>query len=195
MADGRRQRELPYIKRQQLIWLAGLSEGEACFAAQKNNGCPVYTLAMTDKDVVEHVAKLIDASCRMYKPKKAHWSNYYVTRISGFKASQLFELLKPYMFERRKQKIEEILDSWKPKHRKLSSNEVDKIEALFSNEYTRIEITEILGVPYSAVQKVLQGRKADQWQEERMHDIEMSDVDTHLIWPTTTTTQADGNAT
>ena len=102
-----------------VAWLAGIIEGEGCIRTYVDkrwkNPRPqlrVY-LGMTDKDVIEGVVKMISYKNKIYeqlKPKdKKHWSQCYKIEIHGYLAQEIIELFYPYMFSRRKQKINEVL--------------------------------------------------------------------------------------
>lgn len=93
--------------RDDVMWLAGLLEGEGSFDAHRGK-YPRIRLAMTDRDVVGRAASLMDARIRLSlhrAPNKPTWH----TEISGPRATEIMRLILPHMGARRSQKIAEIL--------------------------------------------------------------------------------------
>lgn len=92
---------------QDLVWLAGLLEGEGTFDLHRGR-YPRVRLAMTDRDVVERAASLMGASCRVtlrVAPYQALWN----ANVHGEKAATLMRCLLPYMGSRRSGRIAQIL--------------------------------------------------------------------------------------
>lgn len=98
-------------------WLAGLLEGEGSFCSANNgkrsrgidNGCRV-SVAMTDKDVMEKIAKLIDARVTSYQPTRPPEAKLaYRIQVCGNKAVSIMEAILPFMGERRAERINQLL--------------------------------------------------------------------------------------
>lgn len=104
-------------------WVAGLLEGEGCFAMhiQKQHG-PIYRapriqMSSTDEDVllrlqeVTGIGRVMRRSPDRNQPetRKTVWA-WQVTRKGG--AVELMELIAPLMGKRRREKIQEVLDSF-----------------------------------------------------------------------------------
>lgn len=90
-----------------LIWLAGLLEGEGTFDMHKNK-YPRIRVGMTDRDVVGRVATLLGTSIRMTISKVGYKSSYHA-ELSGQRAADMMWRLLPHMGARRSSKIGEIL--------------------------------------------------------------------------------------
>lgn len=93
--------------RDDLLWLAGLLEGEGSFDAHRGK-YPRIRLAMTDRDIVGRAASLMDATIRLSlhpAPNKATWH----TEISGKRAALIMAEILPHMGARRSGKIAEVL--------------------------------------------------------------------------------------
>lgn len=105
-------------------WLIGMLEGEGCFTDYFNSTtghfCVQLLFASTDKDVVDRISKLIPVGRvgkRVYNKKSRYVSvngtpyktQYWwsVSDRSDFRS--ICVLIKDYMSERRKEKIESIL--------------------------------------------------------------------------------------
>lgn len=90
-----------------LIWLAGLLEGEGTFDAHSGK-YPRIRVAMTDRDVVGRAASLFGTQVRLTlnrAPSKATWA----ARVQGAPAAEIMRLILPHMGTRRSAKIAEIL--------------------------------------------------------------------------------------
>lgn len=93
--------------REDIVWLAGLLEGEGCFDLQRNR-YPRVRLAMVDRDVVGRAATLFGSSIRLtLKPKPA--SPIFHAEVQGPRAAEIMRAILPYMGARRSAKIAEIL--------------------------------------------------------------------------------------
>lgn len=99
-----------------IAWIAGLFEGEACFDCHTNPSGKKYPrirIEMNDRDVIERVKSLIPKSGEVCsrEGKKAQHSKTYTLRIcSRESVEETLNLIYPYMGERRKKRIEELLD-------------------------------------------------------------------------------------
>jgi len=93
----------------ELYWLAGLLEGEGSFVKgpPSNPRCPIVQLQMTDKDVIEHAARLF-ARCttpwdrRSARPRR----RTYTTKIRGVAAVMVMRTLYQVMGSRRQRQID-----------------------------------------------------------------------------------------
>lgn len=93
--------------RDDLLWLAGLLEGEGSFDAHKGRYARVR-LGMTDRDIVTRAATVMGSRVRLALhalPDKASWH----TEITGTTAVEIMREILPYMGARRSQKIAEVL--------------------------------------------------------------------------------------
>jgi len=100
-----------------IYWLAGLYEGEGSFGL--NNGrrawraCPTVQLAMTDKDVVDKVAVLLNNNLLGPYNNGVGGKDYYRVQLMGSKAIGFMMTILALMGERRQQKIKETIQYWK----------------------------------------------------------------------------------
>ena len=93
--------------RDDVIWLAGLLEGEGCFDLQRGR-YPRVRLAMTDRDIVGRAATLFGSSIRLtLKPKPA--TPTWHAEIQGRRAANIMRAVLPFMGARRSARIAEIL--------------------------------------------------------------------------------------
>jgi len=93
--------------RDDLLWLAGLLEGEGAFDAHRGKYARIR-LAMTDRDIVGRAASLMDSTIRLSlhpAPNKPTWH----TEISGARAEGIMREVLPHMGARRSAKIAEVL--------------------------------------------------------------------------------------
>jgi len=90
-----------------IIWLAGLLEGEGAFDVSKG-AYPRVRLAMTDRDTVERAAALMGCKVRLSyhgKPASPTWH----AEVTGSRASVIMQAILPHMGARRSQQIAKAL--------------------------------------------------------------------------------------
>jgi hypothetical protein len=103
------------MHRDDLLWLAGLLEGEGCFdlynyrSSTSRSPYARVRLSMTDEDVVQRVADLWDKNVRSYPPRGTGTKMVYTTALMGADAADLLRKLRPFMGERRTERIDAIL--------------------------------------------------------------------------------------
>ncbi|MDG4792717.1 hypothetical protein [Micromonospora sp. WMMD1082] len=93
--------------REDVIWLAGLLEGEGAFDLQRGT-YPRVRVAMVDRDVIGRAATLFGVSVRLAlkgRPHKAMWH----AEVQGPKAEAIMRAVLPHMGARRSAKIAEVL--------------------------------------------------------------------------------------
>ncbi len=93
----------------EIHWLAGLLEGEGCFAF---SGTPVVSLFMTDGDTVKRAADLL--GCIAYGPMDRGVGRKPGYRCQRYGSNAIAWMLTVYslMGERRKKRICEIIKKW-----------------------------------------------------------------------------------
>ena len=90
-------------------WLAGWLEGEGSITWD-SKGVPKVCVEATDKDVVEKGGRLMGAGAIQFsKRKQPHHKDTWVVRVRGKKAILLMLDLYPYMGERRRARIQEVI--------------------------------------------------------------------------------------
>lgn len=121
--------------RDDIIWLSALLEGEGYFVFGDN--CPIVGVNMTDKDVIEKVAKLFKSNIYVRQPPPPSKKLTYTTRACGEKAIGIMFSIYSQMGERRKSKIKEIITKWKniiPKHKKTHLRQRELIREEYNSE-------------------------------------------------------------
>lgn len=104
-----------------IIWLAGLLEGEGCFGL--SGDVARVTVAMTDRDVIDRVALLFGSNVRVSQPKHIRKDGtlakvVYTTAVYGCRGAAWMMTLYSLMGDRRQKTIETSLLSWKAKKAK-----------------------------------------------------------------------------
>jgi hypothetical protein len=89
-----------------LVWLAGLLEGEGTFDLHRGK-YPRIRVGMTDRDVVGRAATLMGSRIRM-TISKVHKTTFHA-EVSGDRAADIMRALLPHMGARRSSKIGDIL--------------------------------------------------------------------------------------
>lgn len=95
------------MSRDDLLWLAGLLEGEGTFDLHRGK-YPRVRVGMSDRDVVGRAATLLGARVRLSlkpAPNSAMWH----AEISGTKAVAIMREILPHMGSRRSGKIATVL--------------------------------------------------------------------------------------
>lgn len=107
-----------------IVWLAGLLEGEGCFTPDTNCGkykrrSPRVKLKMTDRDVVERAAALMDVECRPVKDpshlalvRTGKAKQAFSASATGDRGRAVMRAVLQYMGKRRTEKILESLEDW-----------------------------------------------------------------------------------
>lgn len=98
-------------QREEIIWLAGLLEGEGTFVkAHSGKNSIRARLAMTDKDVIETAARVFPPSGPIsIRKMEPPYKEAYTISWSGKRAAVLSSTVLPYMHSRRTEKINQLL--------------------------------------------------------------------------------------
>jgi hypothetical protein len=116
-----RLRPIPAISDVDLHWLAGLLEGEGTFLAGPPSSprCPAIQFWMTDRDVVERAAAMLDSGVMVVAPRRAHWKVAYAVRLRGPRAVVWMRRLRKLMGTRRRAQIDRAIASYAPDPRRV----------------------------------------------------------------------------
>ncbi len=98
------------MDRDDLMWFAGLCEGEAWFGVSQS-GRARLSIEATDRDVVGRAAMLMRGSVRARLQRTDQARPTYICEVSGGKAVRMMKELLPHMGARRSSRILEILHS------------------------------------------------------------------------------------
>ena len=152
------------MKKHELIWLAGLLEGEGTF---RFSGTVVIVVEMTDLDIVQRVAKLF-GNTSINSRQRYHWKRLYVTAVCGKSAAKIAELVLPIMGKRRSVRIKHILKlaSERPgqsvgiryPHSKLTPRKVRTIRSLRQSGMSTRAIAKRFEVTHGAINHIIAGR-------------------------------------
>ena len=161
------------MEERNLCWLAGLLEGEGCFALRRHSnrpraiGSPSIQLQMTDRDVVERAAFLLDRPVHQ-RVKADGRKTVYIVELCGRAAIPMMEMLLPYMGKRRADKIREIIAADKSRpgvpsgelqgRAKLTNAQADEIRTVYAKDpktWTQNVLAEKYGVKQSTIWSVV----------------------------------------
>ncbi len=142
----------------EFYWLAGLLEGEAAFVSgsPSSPNIPKIVVHMTDRDIVERVAKIFGTKVQSRRVRNPRWKPQYCTTLTGFEAVELMSLLQPQMGERRSFRIDKILKSYIPR-RLLTTELIVKVFELSKQGLIQRRIAEQVGLKRSLVSMILIG--------------------------------------
>lgn len=102
-----------------VYWLAGLLEGEGCFACYRYNGdtpYPTIKLAMCDEDVVRRAFAIMKPTAKLryvLKPAPKSVKPQWIMNVYGRRAIAWMMVLYPLLGVRRREKIRECIKTWK----------------------------------------------------------------------------------
>lgn len=122
----------PNVEELQFHWLVGVLEGEGTFlrGAPSNPGTPILRVSMTDRDVVEHVAKLFDRAVVRLRRRKPHHKLPYATTIKGAPAAEVMQAVRPLLSKTRELQIELAISSWQRRRAPRRSRAADSPSTL-----------------------------------------------------------------
>ena len=154
------------MKSADAIWLAGLLEGEGCFGRKAHT--PTIQLNMTDRDVVERAASIMDVA--LYGPysKGDGHKDQWVACAAGRKAITVMMAIRSQMGQRRGQKIDETLEWARNRSGKkrgeahyasrLSHQIVLLVRCLWRRGVTTAALARITGVTSAAIRNCVHRR-------------------------------------
>ena len=111
------------FKREDIIWLAGLLEGEGSFqiAKQPNGNTTRHeiSISMTDKDIIKRASKIMGGNITQYDPN-THPSNksrkcQLIYRVRNGRKLEVYAILSAiysFMGLRRKNQIEKLMEDF-----------------------------------------------------------------------------------
>jgi hypothetical protein len=95
----------------EIAYIAGLLEGEGTFLRKGN--CPIIQVGMTDDDVIEKAAKIINIGNRkihIEEDKRPNYKTKYIICLAGRDAMRWMKLIRPHMCSRRGEEIDNIIE-------------------------------------------------------------------------------------
>jgi LAGLIDADG DNA endonuclease family protein len=96
-------------------WLAGLLDAEGCFYTRRGSDRPglrpVISVKMADRDLIERAAALVGTKYIQVRPPDTPrgTKTQYAISVFGQRAIDIMEAIYPWLGERRRARIEEIL--------------------------------------------------------------------------------------
>jgi hypothetical protein len=156
-----RTRPIPAISELDLHWLAGLLEGEGTFLAGPPSAprSPAVQFWMTDRDVVERAAAMLDSAVMVVAPRRAHWKTTYAVRLSGSRAVVWMLRLRSLMGTRRREQIDRAIASYAPDPRRVldDARAADALKRLAEGESVR-QVAERFGTSIWSIYDLRLGR-------------------------------------
>jgi hypothetical protein len=150
-------------------WVAGLLEGEGSFIAGSPSepNRPRISVAMTDEDVIERLAAVLNVQYKALASRNEHHKNVYRVIIRGAQAVELMKRLHPLLGERRKQQIDRVVDNFRdvPHNRgtnhhsaKISEGQAREIKQRLFDGDSIAFVAERFSVSLSLVREIKSGR-------------------------------------
>lgn len=101
--------ELPMVTLVDAVWLAGVLEGDGTFCISDGN--PRLLLQMTDRDTVEHAARILASAVWQHPPTVAG-KPVFACGAAGLRGVEWMRILMPYMSLRRQEQIRASVVDW-----------------------------------------------------------------------------------
>ena len=107
------------LKREDIIWAAGLFEGEGSISITTIASGKMYPrikIKMTDEDTIKKFASIFGLTHRSVqkdKSWKSHYKDAWYADSSGKRAVAILYMIFPWLGERRKCRVEEVLSLWR----------------------------------------------------------------------------------
>jgi hypothetical protein len=110
------------LTEQNWAWIAGLIEGEGCISI--TNSYPVLQIQMTDKDVMEKLALLLEVNLSdpIIRKKGNSKPTYQIALRKTEKLKIISDKIYDHMGQRRKKSIENWREYWHKKYYKVLHN-------------------------------------------------------------------------
>jgi hypothetical protein len=102
------------VKIKDIAWLAGMLEGEGWFGTYGNGAVPSIHVGMVDEDIIRRLAETFGRNCSAHKrsAKNIKHKDAWYTYVHGADAAAIMMTIYPFMGERRRSKIHDILTKW-----------------------------------------------------------------------------------
>lgn len=142
----------------ELFWLAGLLEAEGTFLRPppSNPNCPIVSCRMTDRDVVERVAKLFGT--KVLAIDKGRYRTEYAATLKGSRAVAFMADIKPLMGSRRQRAIDLAVRCYAPPRRKLNFSDAEEIRRRSKDGESVASLAISYGVARQTIYPILQSR-------------------------------------
>jgi hypothetical protein len=125
-------------KREQLIFLAGIFEGEGWFGANKTPKTPVAVLEvqMSDEDVIKRFQRYHNLNSNIWfkKREKKHYKDCWRFYLKGYRALHFMEAMLPYLGKRRQKQYYDVVKiigdgpkNWSPPVSEQAKNQTSDV--------------------------------------------------------------------
>src|SRR5262245_21513663 len=111
-----------------IMWLAGLLEGEGTFSVTRGERSPRYTvqLCMTDEDVVARAAAMLGTHHIKQRNMTTAGKPIFRTAIFGPYALWWMLQLRPHMGERRTRQIDDAVNLWRSRGCRITRSKFER---------------------------------------------------------------------
>jgi hypothetical protein len=135
-----------------IAWAAGVFEGEGCISTAsrqlvrgKTRSYPRITVAMTDRDVVERVQKILDVGSIHSSPRGKNKTMWYLNISNAGDVTYVLRLFFPYLGDRRREKALWALRVCKENFQRTKEN--TNTAKLNADKAREIRLKLVAGVP------------------------------------------------
>jgi hypothetical protein len=149
-------------KKEKIARAAGILEGEGSFLTKSNGHRPLVQCHMTDHDVVLGLQELWGGQIYHYKGRKQGYKDSWQWYVGGEDAVRVMNDIKPFMYSRRTEKINKVIEIWENQKNKIKS--IKENGDLAAKEYLETDLSlrkvaKKYGVTYETVRRHLKNIK------------------------------------
>jgi hypothetical protein len=152
----RGHRTVSDLSHDNLLWLAGLLEGEGAFlkGAPSSPRRPQISVEMTDEDVVAHVAAVLGVTYFSVAPRRQPWKPSYRLAIRGAPAVRVMQAIRPFMGARRQLQIDKAVGCAAPVFHRITVEKQGQIVSLLNTGQSHRQIAKLVSVSSTTVDRI-----------------------------------------
>jgi hypothetical protein len=143
-------------KREKIIRSSGILEGEGTFITKTNGHRPIVACQMTDQDVIFDLQKLWGGRVYYSKARQKGYKDVWRWQVGGDEAVELMKQIRPFMYSRRKEKIDQVIKVWenqKKKLNKIKENGDKAAKEYLSTDLSLRQVAKKYGIGYETVRR------------------------------------------
>ena len=145
-------------KKEMIARAAGILEGEGSFITKSNGYRPIVSCHMTDKDVIIGLQELWGGQVYYSKARKEGYKDTWKWQIGGDEAVKVMNEIKPFMYSRRTEKINQVLKIWEDQKNKLlqiKNNGKKAAKEYIKTNLSLRQVAKKYGISYETVRRHL----------------------------------------
>ena len=146
-------------RKEKVARAAGILEGEGSFLTKSGGHRPIISCHMTDRDVVIGLQELWGGQVYFSKARKEGYKDTWKWQIGGDEAVKIMNEIKPFMYFRRTEKINQVVKAWEDQKSKIAQIKNNGDRAAKEYLKTGLSLRQVAtkyGISYETVRRHLQ---------------------------------------